>query len=239
MLKVHCGAPIIMGAPDLFCPSSTRLMNGPDFGIWTSIPVGWIAVSIWGVAVGSGFVLLTSYQNAPGSPAEAPAQWPADSGLEPASQGATLLVFVHPHCPCTDATMEELARLMRHVRDTVRAHAVFLQPEQVDPGWVTTSLWRRAESVAGVTPRPDPAGRETDRFGVATSGQVLLYGPEGSLRFQGGITAGRGHEGDNAGRTALRTLLSGGRPAETETFVFGCSMHQDGTTGCIGGMCLR
>jgi hypothetical protein len=93
--------------------------------------------------------------------------------------------------------------------------------------------------VTGVRPRRDPGGRETDRFGVKTSGQVLLYGPEGALQFQGGITAGRGHEGDNAGRAALRALLTGARPADTETFVFGCSMHEDGTTGCIGGMCLR
>ena len=226
-----------MGAPDFFCPP--RVMQRPAFDIWTTRPVGWIAVILWAAAVGSGFVLLTSYQNAPGTPAQPPADWPAESRIEPADQGATLLVFVHPHCPCTDATMEELARLMRHVRDTVRAHAVFLRPEPVEPGWVTTSLWRRAESVTGVRPRRDPGGRETDRFGVKTSGQVLLYGPEGALQFQGGITAGRGHEGDNAGRAALRALLTGARPADTETFVFGCSMHEDGTTRCIGGMCPR
>jgi len=214
-------------------------MGRPDSGISTALPLGWVAVSIWGIAVASGFVLLTSYQNAPGTPAQAPTEWPGDSEVEPASQKATLLVFVHPHCPCTDATMEELARLMRHVRDEVRAYALFLQPKEVGADWTTTSLWDRAASIAGVTPRRDLKGQETDRFGVATSGQVLLYGPDGALRFRGGITAGRGHEGDNAGRAALRALLTGAQPATTETFVFGCSMHEDGTTGCIGGMCLR
>lgn len=214
-------------------------MERPAAGIWAAVPIGWVAVSIWGLAVGSGFVLLTTYQNAPGTPAQAPATWPADSQIEPASQQATLLVFVHPHCPCTDATMEELARLMRHVQGRVRTRAVFLQPESFGADWARTSLWRRAESIAGVVPRRDRAGRETDRFGVATSGQVLLYGADGALRFQGGITAGRGHEGDNAGRAALRALLTGNRPAKNQTFVFGCSMHEDGTTGCLGGMCLR
>jgi len=214
-------------------------MERPDSGTWLPLPIGWVAVSIWGIAVGGGFVLLTSYQNAPGEPAKAPAEWPAESPVERAPQTATLLVFVHPHCPCTDATMEELARLMRHVQDRVRAYALFLQPESFGAEWTNTSLWDRAASISGVTPRRDPEGRATDRFGVATSGQVLLYGTDGALRFQGGITAGRGHEGDNAGRAALRALLTGGDPATTETFVFGCSMHEDGTTGCIGGMCLR
>lgn len=214
-------------------------MGRSEFRIWTTIPFGWIMVCLWGVAVGSGFVLLTNYQNAPGAPAQAPAQWPTESRIESTGQEATLLVFVHPRCPCTDATMEELARLVRHVRDTVQVHAVFLQPESKAPDWVKTSLWRRAATIAGVTPRRDPNGRETDRFGVATSGQVLLYGPDGTLRFQGGITAGRGHEGDNAGRAALRALLTGAPPETRQTFVFGCSMHEDGTTGCIGGMCLR
>jgi len=206
---------------------------------WSWIPFRGVAAALWLLAVGSGFVILTEYQNAPGPPAKAPAEWPAESQLSRAPDKATLLVFAHPHCPCTDATMEELARLVNHVRDRVRVHAVFLQPKSFSDDWTSSSLWHRAASISGVTPWRDRNGRETDRFGVATSGQVLLYGADGSLLFQGGITAGRGHEGDNAGRTALRTLLSGAQPSQTQTFVFGCSMHADGTTDCLGGVCLR
>lgn len=202
-------------------------------------PLVGMAGVVWVLAVVSGFVILTEYQNAPGTPAEAPTEWPSESNLAPADDKATLLVFVHPHCPCTDATMEELARLMNHVRDSVRARAVFLQPDPFENDWSKTSLWRRAQSISGVTPQLDPGGRETDRFGVATSGQVLLYGSDGTLRFQGGITAGRGHEGDNAGRAALRSMLTGTEPKQHQTFVFGCSMHEDGTTSCLGGLCVR
>jgi hypothetical protein len=42
------------------------------------------------------------------------------------------------------------------------------------------------------------------------------------LLFAGGITAARGHAGDNAGRSAIETLLAGGRPGYDRTPVFGC-----------------
>lgn len=184
-------------------------------------------------------MVLTQYQNAPGEPAQAPEQWPSESRLPPASKEATLLVFAHPHCPCTDATMEELARLVSHVRESVRVHAVFLQPERFGDDWTTSSLWHRAEAISSVRTWRDPGGQETTRFGVRTSGQVLLYGTDGSLRFQGGITGSRGHEGANAGRAALSAILSGKEPETTQTFVFGCAMQEDGALDCPGNVCLR
>ena len=40
--------------------------------------------------------------------------------------------------------------------------------------------------------------------------QLCFTTPSGKLTFQGGITAGRGHQGDNAGETAVVSLLRGG-----------------------------
>lgn len=194
---------------------------------------------MWALAVGGGFVVLTQYQSAPGKPAQAPETWPSETRLPPAPNEATLLVFAHPHCPCTDATMEELARLISHVRDSVRVHAVFLQPTQFSDAWTTTSLWQRAGAISDVRTWRDRGGQETTRFGVRTSGQVLLYGTDGMLRFQGGITGSRGHEGDNAGRAALNAILSGKEPETTQTFVFGCAMQDDGALDCPGNVCLR
>jgi hypothetical protein len=57
-----------------------------------------------------------------------------------------------------------------------------------------------------------------------TSGQVLLYDVSGRLVFRGGITAGRGHAGDNVGRdNVVAFLLHDTVPAES-TPVFGCSI---------------
>ena len=66
-------------------------------------------------------------------------------------------------------------------------------------------------------------GAITAAFGAFTSGQVFLYGTSGELLFSGGITGSRGHEGDNAGRDAVESLLDR-RNAPAHTPVFGCSL---------------
>ena len=72
-------------------------------------------------------------------------------------------------------------------------------------------------------------GREAARFGAATSGQTFLYDARGGLLFSGGITGARAHAGDNAGRSAVVTLLNGtGGPAAPRTSVFGCPLFDRG-----------
>jgi hypothetical protein len=50
-------------------------------------------------------------------------------------------------------------------------------------------------------------GHEACLFGAATWGQTMVYGRDGRLLFSGGITAARGHYGDNAGTQAIAALL--------------------------------
>lgn len=70
----------------------------------------------------------------------------------------------------------------------------------------------------------DPDGVEARRFGAETSGHTLLFGADGHLLFSGGITASRGHSGDNDGENAIVALLNHQIPALTRTLVFGCSL---------------
>ena len=70
----------------------------------------------------------------------------------------------------------------------------------------------------------DNDGIEARRFGSSTSGQVMLYNTQGKLLFSGGITASRGHSGDNDGRTAIVALLTQGQALTDETPVFGCQL---------------
>jgi hypothetical protein len=57
-----------------------------------------------------------------------------------------------------------------------------------------------------------------------------LYGPGGDLLFSGGITAARGHSGDNCGRSTIISLLTEEtanapvRAGPAQTFVFGCPL---------------
>jgi hypothetical protein len=85
-------------------------------------------------------------------------------------------------------------------------------------------LWRQAAAIPGVTVHSDDGGVETRRFHAETSGYTVLYDPRGNLLFQGGITSSRGHEGDNAGRTALESLVQGKVFSQVRTSVYGCSL---------------
>src|SRR5687767_14372837 len=66
---------------------------------------------VWMSALVLGFTGLVQYQAGPGSAASAPVHWPSDCSLARADREATLLVFAHPQCPCTRATIGELDRI--------------------------------------------------------------------------------------------------------------------------------
>jgi hypothetical protein len=190
---------------------------------------------IWLLAVGIGLYILWTYENSPGVAAAAPAQWPAGSLIQPASDRATLVMLAHPHCPCTKASIRELALLMARCQGKLTAYVLFFKPEDFSEDWTKTDLWRSAESIPGVQVLGDINGIEAQRFHTVTSGQVIVYDSEGQLIFSGGITASRGHSGDNDGRAAIVSLLTKGTAERTETLVFGCSIV-DTSTVCEEGV---
>jgi hypothetical protein len=179
---------------------------------------------VWMVVVASGLSVLWHYQTAAGIAGVPPAHWPRASRIVPANDRPTLVVAVHPHCPCSRASLEELDRLMARVRDRVSAHVLFVKPGMLADDWVHTDLWRRAAAIRGVAVMADVNGREAERFAAATSGQTMLYGPDGRLLFSGGITSSRGHAGDNAGRSAIVALVTARSATTRSTPVFGCAL---------------
>ena len=178
----------------------------------------------WLLAICFSLWILWGYENTPGKAAEPPKQWPADSKIQPARDHATLVVLAHPHCPCTRATIGELASIMAHAQGRLTAYVLFLKPAGFSEQWEKSDLWRSAASIPGVTTVIDDEGAEADRFHAATSGQTLLYDAGGRLLFSGGITASRGHYGDNAGQSAIVSLVNSGAADLTETSVFGCPL---------------
>ena len=160
----------------------------------------------------------------PRAGAQAPAEWPSDSRIRPAPEVPTLLMMVHPHCPCSRASIGELALLMAKVQGRVKANVLFVRPKGFAEDWEKTSLWSSAAIIPGVSVLADNEGVEASRFRSQTSGQVMLYGADGQLLFSGGITAARGHSGDNAGRSAIVTLLTNDGLTIKQTPVFGCPL---------------
>jgi hypothetical protein len=106
----------------------------------------------------------------------------------------------------------------------VDAYVLFYKPDDVPAGWERSDLWTRAAAIPGAHVVSDPQGAESARFGALASGQTMLYSAGGALLFRGGITASRGHSGDNAGRSAIVALLHHESPGQTMTPVFGCSL---------------
>jgi hypothetical protein len=185
------------------------------------------SVAVWILAVGYGARSLLLYADTPGRPATPPARWPAGAPFRPDLDRATLLVFAHPQCPCSSATIGELASIMANSRDRVRATVFMYVPLGAGRGWTDTDLWRAAAIIPGVQVREDLDAAQARRFGARTSGQTLLYDVSQRLVFTGGITASRGHAGDNDGRDAITTLLQGGIPLASTTPVFGCALFGD------------
>jgi hypothetical protein len=179
---------------------------------------------VWCGAVLGGMTALARYTNTAGPLAEPPARLPADSALRAAPGRFLLVMLAHPLCPCTRASLTELEAVMAQAGGRADAHVLFLRPERAEAEWEEGALWQRAAAIPGVTVHKDAGGVEAGRFGATTSGHVMLFDDTGRLRFSGGITGARGHEGNNSGRAAVEALLheEEGRARHP---VYGCALE--------------
>jgi hypothetical protein len=113
---------------------------------------------------------------------------------------------------------------MAHAQGRLNAYVLFLKPTGFSEDWEKTDLWQTAAGIPGVSVMVDDRGLEARLFNSSTSGQTILYDAAGHLLFSGGITGSRGHSGDNAGRSAIVSLVNAGTATRAETFVFGCPL---------------
>jgi hypothetical protein len=184
------------------------------------------AVLVWLGLCLAGFKILFDYGQSPGAVATFPANWPTDTTIQRKPNQPTLVMFVHPQCPCTRASVGELARLMAHTPKPLDAHVLFLAPKGFSVDWVKSDLWRSASEIPGVTTTVDHDGIEATRFHATTSGNIALYGSTGNLLFSGGITPSRGHFGDSIGLDSAIASLSGNPTKPCNSAVFGCPLFE-------------
>ena len=142
------------------------------------------------------------------------------------SERATLLLFAHPRCACTRASLAELARIMARFHDRLEARVVFWLPRGAPEGWDSGDLWTSAARIPGVLVVRDVEGREASRFAAGTSGEAILYDREGRLLFAGGITPARAHEGNSFGQERIAALLTTGAADRADAPVFGCALDE-------------
>jgi hypothetical protein len=185
-----------------------------------------VLVGVWAAGLAAGFTTLWRYKSTPsladGIP---PPEWPSSARITRAPGQQTLVVFAHPMCPCTRASITVLGKLLPRLGPEVSAWVVVARAAD-DPNWDEAELWDRAASIPGVRVFRDDDGVEAERFHAATSGLTLLYDAAGRLRFAGGITAQRGHEGDSFGPRRIESLVKTGTADRADSPVFGCTLLQ-------------
>jgi len=195
-------------------------MSHPSKGRALAIIVG----MAWVVAIALGTRPLFVHENTPGVPASPPSQWPLSSGISRGHDKFTLVMFAHPDCPCTRASIAELEMLTTQLPGKLDVIVQFRKPGVSERVARASDLWRKAAAIPGVSVRFDRDGTLVHQFGAEVSGQTMLYDPAGCLVFSGGITGARGHAGDNPAADAVIRRVRGGR-SPLQFPVFGCSLR--------------
>lgn len=171
----------------------------------------------------AGMFALLLHESTPAAGGDPGASWRSDFALKRDPHLPTLILFAHPHCPCTVASLRELTKIVAESGRRATVHVLFLDSE-TGADWTNTRSVRMARRIPGAHVEERVSASALRNFGAETSGQAALYDRSGALRFRGGITPSRGHEGVSAGHLAVVQFLLAGRIPLRSTAVFGCSL---------------
>ena len=186
-------------------------------------------VALWLGLAGFGFTQIYHYMNKPGEPGTPPLTYPKTTQLNNTGL-PKLLFFAHPKCPCTDAGIKELSKIMAKLEGKVETHIIFYHPPKMSKQWVKSTLWQKATKLKGANVLIDSNGELVKQFQPKTSGQVYLYdnNKQQSLIYSGGINSSRGHEGDNTGSNSVTNWVLHKKRVSNVFAVFGCSLFHGG-----------
>jgi hypothetical protein len=183
-----------------------------------------LLVVVWFAVLTGGFYALIDFDLQPTAHGRPQRNWPAGASIERATQGPTLVVFLHPRCACSQATVSELARVLEQAQRKVETYVYFVRPPGTPADWEQGQLWRATSKIPGVHILVDTDGIQAARFGAESSGQAMLYDAAGQLTFAGGLTASRGHYGSNPSSNQLITTINSDHQALASVDVFGCPL---------------
>src|SRR5262249_13703592 len=117
------------GAPPTCARARHERLDGAcvkiEVRLWAVLGVLWLG------GVAAGLAWLAGYANRPGASGRAPETWPAESRVERAADRPTLLLFLHPRCSCSQATLAEFAELLARASAPLTAHVLFVRPSAV------------------------------------------------------------------------------------------------------------
>jgi hypothetical protein len=176
-------------------------------------------IALWLGAVGVGYGRLLRYASTAGPAARVP------EAVAPSTGRWRLVMFLHPRCPCSRASVSELEGILGRAGNQLDVEVLLVDPDgqrlEVDP-----ELARLIGAVPGARVRRDPIGAEARKMNASTSGQVILFDPGGHPVFSGGITAARGHSGTSAGQEIIVALMERRAAPAHQAAVFGCALFR-------------
>ena len=187
-------------------------------------------LALLGTLVAVCFFIQADYASSPGVKGDVPeflSKFHIDTSLMPSAQTkdmretACVILFYHPHCPCTRATVNNLDLIQQTIKRSVRLFAFAYHPKSKDSSWINTPVTRQLAKI-GFETTPDPGATVCQRFGVFTSGHVLAYNKSGKLVFNGGVTTSRGHEGTGVPMSELISSINQPTKQTAVWPVFGC-----------------
>lgn len=187
----------------------------------------WCVLGAAAAAVVSAQVLLLAHVTGPGARGTPPPQLPAATADRlGCRRGAVLLVAAHPQCPCLPATLEQVLPLTTGA-DAPALRVLVMTPRRLPPEWDPAAATAVRAGLPPGSVVDDLDGELARQLGMLTTGHVLLYGDRGELLFDGGVTAGRGHRGDNTAARTLRARVADRRPLGDSPSVYGCPVQTD------------
>ena len=131
------------------------------------------------------------------------------------ADGPTLILFVHPRCPCTRASLSELERVLSSCQGSRRAYVVAYRPASAEAGWEHTDLWRTASKLPGVRLLSDADGTLAR---VEAQGKVTIQAQGATTVSQRADVALNNSPVLRSGTQPLRRIVSG---AQDEGFEHG------------------
>jgi hypothetical protein len=179
-----------------------------------------------------GLAALEWYNATPGDDGSAPLNTVLQSP-EASPDCARLVAFLHPHCPCSRNSLSELGKIASRFPAGLVLDIYLVKPAGMGTHWEETGLASQAREIPAARVHIDENGSLAKKMRVGTSGHVVLFDKSGHVSFSGGITRGRGHEGESTGSRALADALRGVAHSANTNAVFGCPLFYE-ETKCLG-----
>ncbi len=175
----------------------------------------------WLLLLPAAICVQLRYDSLPGIAAVPKTAWPAASKIKYSTITNTLVMVLHPRCPCSRASVQQVASMM-NTTNPPKCIFLFYTPSIFAKGWEKTDIWNQASEIPDSVLISDIDGRETKTSEHPHPDRPTFFDRQGFLRYSGGLTEGRGHQGECRNLEAAIKALNDSHKPTTFGAVYGC-----------------